>query len=76
MNFDDLGKWVVLAGLALIFVGGLMWLLGRIPFFGNLPGDIRIQTQNVSCFIPIVSMIIVSVVATIILNIIIRIVNK
>jgi len=76
MNFDDLGKWVVVAGIALIFVGGLMWLLGRIPYFGNLPGDIRIQTQNVSCFIPIVSMIIVSVVATIILNIIIRIVNK
>jgi hypothetical protein len=76
MNFDDLGKWLVLAGIALIFFGGLMWLLGRIPFFGNLPGDIRIQTQNMSCFIPIVSMIIVSVVATIILNIIIRIVNK
>jgi hypothetical protein len=76
MNFDDLGKWVVVAGIALIFVGGLMWLLGRIPFLGNLPGDMRIQTQNVSCFIPIVSMIIVSVVATIILNIIIRIVNK
>ena len=76
MNFDDLGKWVVVAGLVLVFVGGLMWLLGRIPFFGNLPGDIRIQTQNVSCFIPIISMIIVSVVATIILNIIIRIVNK
>jgi hypothetical protein len=76
MNFDDLGKWIVVAGLVLIFVGGLMWLLGRIPFFGNLPGDLRIQTQNVSCFIPIVSMIIVSVIATIILNIIIRIVNK
>jgi hypothetical protein len=76
MNFDELGKWVVLAGLALIFVGGLMWLLGRIPFFGNLPGDIHIQTQNMSCFIPIVSMIIISVLATIILNIIIRIVNK
>ena len=76
MNFDDLGKWVVLAGIALIFVGGLMWLLGHIPFFGNLPGDIHIQTQNMSCFIPIVSMIIVSVVATIILNIIIRIMNK
>ncbi len=76
MNFAELGKWVVLAGLALIFVGGLMWLLGRIPFFGNLPGDIHIQTQNMSCFIPIVSMIIISVIATIILNIIIRIVNK
>jgi hypothetical protein len=76
MNFDDLGKWLVLAGLALVFIGGLMWLLGRIPFFGSLPGDIHIQTQNVSCFIPIVSLIIISVLATIILNIIIRIVNK
>lgn len=76
MEFDELGKWVMLAGIALVLLGGLLWLLGRIPFFGNLPGDLRIQTQNVSCFIPIVSMIIVSVVATIILNIIIRIVNK
>jgi hypothetical protein len=76
MNFDDLGKWLVAAGIVLVLLGGLMWLLGRIPFFGNLPGDIRIQTQNVSCFIPIVSMIILSVLATIILNIIIRIVNK
>jgi len=63
MNFDDLGKWLVLAGIVFVLLGGLMWLLGRIPFFGNLPGDIRIQTQNVSCFI-------------LILNIIIRIVNK
>jgi len=76
MNFDDLGKWLVVAGIVLVLLGGLMWLLGRIPFFGNLPGDIHIQTQNVSCFIPIVSMIILSVLATIILNIIIRIVNK
>ena len=76
MSFDDLGKWLVLAGIVLVLLGGLMWLLGRIPFFGNLPGDIRIQTQNVSCFIPIVSMIILSVLATIILNVIIRIVNK
>lgn len=76
MNFGDLGKWLVLVGLALVVLGGVIWLLGRIPFLGNLPGDIRIQTQNVSCFIPIVSMIILSILATIILNIVIRIVNK
>jgi hypothetical protein len=76
MSFSELGKWLVLAGLGLACLGGLIWLLGRIPFFGNLPGDIRIQTQNVSCFIPIASMIILSILATIVLNIIIRIVNK
>jgi hypothetical protein len=76
MSFAELGKWLVIAGLGLALLGGVMWLLGRIPFFGNLPGDIRIQTQNFSCFIPIASMIILSILATIVLNIIIRIVNK
>ncbi|HSD83642.1 MAG TPA: DUF2905 domain-containing protein [Anaerolineae bacterium] len=76
MSFAELGKWLVVAGLGLALLGGVIWLLGHLPFLGNLPGDIRIQTQNVSCFIPIVSMIILSILATIILNVIIRIVNK
>ena len=76
MSFAELGKWLVIAGLGLALLGGVMWLLGRIPFFGNLPGDIRVQTQNFSCFFPIVSMIVLSILATIVLNIIIRIVNK
>lgn len=76
MSFAELGKWLVIAGLGLALLGSVMWLLGHIPFFGNLPGDIRIQTQNFSCFIPIVSMIVLSLLATLVLNIIIRIVNK
>ncbi len=76
MSFDELGKWLIIGGFVLALTGVVIWLLGRLPFFGNLPGDIHIQTQNVSCFIPLVSMIIISVIATIILNIIIRIVNK
>ena len=76
MSFAELGKWLVIAGLGLALLGGVMWLLGRIPFFGNLPGDIRVQTQNLSCFFPIASMIVLSILATIVLNVIIRIVNK
>ena len=76
MNLAELGKWLVIAGLGLALLGGVMWLLGRIPFFGNLPGDIRVQAQNFSCFVPIVSMIVLSILATIVLNIIIRIANK
>ena len=76
MSFAELGKWLVIAGLGLALLGGVMWLLGHIPFFGNLPGDIHIQTQNLSCFIPLASMIVLSILATIVLNIIIRIMNK
>jgi hypothetical protein len=76
MSFGDMGKWLVIAGLGLALLGGVMWLLGRIPFFGNLPGDIHVQTQNFSCFFPFASMIVLSILVTIVLNIIIRIVNK
>ncbi len=76
MNFSEVGKWLVLAGLGLALLGGVMWLLGRIPLFGNLPGDVRIQTQNFTCFFPVVSMIVLSILATIVVNIIIRIANK
>ena len=76
MNFIDLGKWLVLAGVGLALLGGVIWLLGHLPFFGNLPGDIHIQTQNFGCFFPLVSMIILSILATIILNIVIRMINK
>ena len=76
MSFVELGKWLAIAGLGLALLGGFIWLLGHIPFFGNLPGDTHIQTQNFSCFVPIVSMIILSILATIILNVVIRIINK
>ena len=76
MSFMDLGKWLILAGVGLALLGGAIWLLGHLPFFGNLPGDIHIQTENFSCFFPLVSMIILSILATIVLNIVIRMINK
>lgn len=76
MTFTELGKWLVIAGLGMALLGVVIWLLGHIPFFGNLPGDIRLQTQNMSCFIPLASMIVLSILATIVLNIIIRMMNK
>jgi hypothetical protein len=60
-------------------MGGLLMLLGRIPLFsqlGRLPGDIRIEGQGFSCFVPIVSMILLSVVLTIVVNIVIRLINR
>ena len=79
MDLQTLGRGVLIIGIVIAVLGGILMLLARIPFFsnlGNLPGDIRIETQGVSCFIPIVSMIIISVVLTIVLNIIVRLINR
>jgi hypothetical protein len=42
----------------------------------SLPGDIRIETDGFSCFVPIVSMILLSVLLTILLNIILRLLSR
>jgi hypothetical protein len=79
MDFQAVGRLLLIVGIALALLGGLIMLLGRLPFFaslGSLPGDIRIQGRGFSCFVPIVSMILLSVVLTIVLNLIIRFINR
>ncbi|HUS16640.1 MAG TPA: DUF2905 domain-containing protein [Chloroflexia bacterium] len=76
MDFGELGKWLVMGGLGLAVVGGLFWLLGRTPFAGRLPGDFNVQMGPVSCFAPVATMLLVSVVLTIVLNVLLRLFQK
>ena len=76
MDFGELGKWMVLGGLGLAVVGGLFWLLGRTSFAGRLPGDFNVQLGPVGCFAPVATMLLVSVVLTIVLNILLRLFQK
>ncbi len=74
---ENIARTLVIGGLILIGLGGLTFLLARSGVhLGHLPGDIRIQTESFTCFFPIVTMIIVSVVATILINLVIRIINR
>lgn len=74
---ENLARILIIAGLLLVGLGGLVFLLTRIGFtFGRLPGDIHIQTDNFSCLFPIVTMIVLSIVLTVLLNLIIRLINR
>ncbi|HLF25821.1 MAG TPA: DUF2905 domain-containing protein [Anaerolineae bacterium] len=76
MGLNDLGKWMLIIGLVIAAVGGLLWLLGRIPFLGNLPGDIRMQNGNFGCFVPLGTMLLFSLILTVLLNIALRLLKK
>ena len=75
-GLSDLGRFIALAGAVLLVLGGAIWLAGKVPWLGNLPGDIRIQRENVSCFFPLATMILVSIVLTVVVNIVLRLLNK
>jgi hypothetical protein len=54
----------VLVGLALVAVGALVWVLGRLGFKG-LPGDIVFESGGVKVYFPIVTCLVLSVVISI-----------
>jgi len=67
------GKFLMAAGVVLLGAGALLYLLGTFfPMFGKLPGDIAVTRKNVTIYFPLTTMIIVSVVLTIIINLISR----
>lgn len=75
-NLELIGRWVFILGIGLAVVGGILWLLGRIPGLQNLPGTIKIETSGMTCLIPLLASIVISLVLTVVLNIIIRIANR
>lgn len=62
---------LIVLGVALLVVGVLLrFFPGLFSWFGNLPGDIRYEGENTTVFIPITSMLVVSVVATVLFNLV------
>jgi hypothetical protein len=56
----SLGQLIIALGLILIVVG-LVAMRGWLGWFGHLPGDVRIERENMRVYVPIVSMLLISV---------------
>jgi len=72
------GKALVVIGAVTIALGGLLWLLSKVPwgsFWGHLPGDIIIERPGFTCAFPLVSSIIISLLLTVLLNLIVLVVR-
>lgn len=64
----EIGKTLLVVGIALIGVGALLMFGAKLPFrLGRLPGDIVVQGRNSRFYFPIVTCIIVSVVLTLLM---------
>ncbi len=74
---ENLARLLVIGGIVLILIGGGVYLAAKfgIPL-GRLPGDIRIEGKNGSFYFPVVTSIALSILFTIILNVIARFLKK
>lgn len=65
-----IGKLLLIAGGIIIVLGLILTFSQHIPFFGKLPGDIFIKKNGFSFYFPIVTFLILSILITVIVNII------
>jgi hypothetical protein len=77
-GFESMGKMLILMGLFVLVIGLILTFAPKlkIPFLGRLPGDIRIEREGFSFYFPIVTCILLSVLLTLLLNVVARLLGR
>ena len=59
---SETGKWIIFLGILLLLIGVVIYFLhDYLRWIGHLPGDIRIEKENVKIYFPITTMILFSI---------------
>jgi hypothetical protein len=74
---DNIGRFLMIGGVVLFVIGVLVFLGAKVGLpFGRLPGDIRIERDGFSFYFPLGSSILISILLTILINVILRLFRK
>ncbi len=71
-EISGFGKFLIILGAVIIALGVLLTFLPKVPYIGKLPGDIYIKKGNFTFYFPLATSILVSIILTIILNLLFR----
>ncbi len=73
MDSSQLGRWLVILGVVIVVIGAVIWGFARLNLpLGRLPGDLSFGGENFRVSIPLASSIVISVILTIVLNVVVR----
>jgi ABC-type xylose transport system permease subunit len=70
------GKVILLLGGVLVALGLVLLLLGRVTVAGRLPGDFHLQSGGLSCYFPLMTGVVLSIIATLVLNLVAWLLRK
>ncbi len=74
---ETIGRYLMIGGIVLFLVGGGLYFSAKLGLpLGRLPGDIRIERDGFSFYFPVTSSILVSVLLTIMVHLVIRLLKK
>jgi len=63
------GKYIIFFGAIIVVIGILVYFLGdKLHWIGRLPGDIRVERENFRFYFPVTTMILLSLLLTLLIN--------
>ena len=68
IGFEGLAKLLIIFGVVLALLGGLLLVVGKIPFIGRLPGDFFIQRENFTFYFPLATSLLISILLTLLFS--------
>jgi hypothetical protein len=71
MSRSEVGRLIVGVGAFLVLLGLVTWA-GGLDWFGRLPGDIRLERGTVRVYVPVVSMLLISIALSLLLSVVRR----
>jgi hypothetical protein len=69
---SDIGRFLILLGLAAVAAGVILLFLPRIPWLGKLPGDIVVHRERFTFYFPLATSIVASILLTLLVNLFFR----
>lgn len=72
MDIQGLGRLLIIFGALLLIVGVVLAIGGKLPLLGRLPGDLVFRRGDLTVVVPLATMLLVSLVLTILLNLFFR----
>ena len=72
----SLGMLLLIVGCVTAAVGLVLLFAPRIPWLGNLPGDIRYRGKSTEFHFPVVTCVVISIVLTVVLNVLLRLFRR
>ncbi|HUS71147.1 MAG TPA: DUF2905 domain-containing protein [Anaerolineae bacterium] len=70
------GKMILLLGGVLVALGLVLLLLSRVAVAGRLPADFHFQWGGLSCYFPLMTGVVLSIIATLVLNLVVWLLRK
>jgi hypothetical protein len=67
-DLSELGRWLIAAGAVLAGLGVILLLVGRLPGWGRLPGDIVVRRGNFAFYLPLATSILLSLFLTLLFS--------